>query len=249
MLPAVGILEPGPGLFSLVTRRSILPPPPTAQDGQWEASWDYLGEVYAPAMRRYVFHLLKRWHQRVPDPDEPEAIVQGFMMKCMESGQLSERKGEVRKFRGWVAVHLKGYVKDYLDKKYAKKRNPEGALVSDEALFGVAGDAPDPQLEAQLDKGWVQVALERAQEHLRAGVGARKWGPVYADIIQDLLLTGGEGSPDLHERLGVEKSKLPNLKNRAKAKLAELFVDELRTTVADEQSLEELLRDLTPYLP
>ena len=249
MLPPVGILEPGPRLFSLVTRRSLLPPPDSRSDSGWEESWAWLGEVYAPALRRYVFHVLRSWHQRTPDPEEPEAIVQGFLLKCMESGQLAERSRKVRKFRAWVAVHLKRYTKDYLDKKFAKKRNPEGGFGSDEALHGVADDELDPTLVAQLDKGWVQVAMERALGHLRAGVGARKWGPTYAEIIQDLMLTSGEGSADLAERLGLEQRKLPNLKNRAKEKFAELFVDELRTTVRDEEALGELLRELAPYMP
>lgn len=244
------ILDRGPGLLSLVTRRSLLPPPESPSDDGWMQSWHHLGQIYAPAMRRYAFHLLKRWHQQVPDPDEPEVIVQGFLAKCMESGQLAERNQEVRTFRGWIAKHLQGYVKDYLDHKYAKKRRAARSEAREDGLNELAQESATlARLDAQLDQGWVQVALGRAQAHLRAGVGTRKWGPVYAGIIQDLLLTQGTGSEDLHERLGVDRAKLPNLKNRARARFAELFVDELRTTVRDEESLGALLRSLAPYLP
>ncbi len=241
------ILEPSQNLRSIVTRRTLLPPPSTQEDPTWLHSWEHLCQTYTPALRRFVHGYLKRIGYVAADADTPSVIVQDFLEKNMSSGQLAVEGGEVRKFRAWITTHLSRFVHDWLDKELAAKRRPKGTE-SDAVLEGVGTERDDPAL-ASFDKGLVAIAMSAALKRLRGGEGAAKWGGVYADIIQDLILSHGDGSPDLHERLGVPQEKLAMLRFRARQKIGELFVGELRATVSDEEALEELLSDLDPFLP
>lgn len=245
------ILEPGPSLFSLHTVRPLLPPPSSRSDPRWDGAWDHIARVYTPALRRYALARLRaRLGGRRPDPEEAEVVVQDFLVTAMRTGQLAEThstSGSIRTFRAWIARQLDRAVGDHLDRQFAKRRNP-GERAPEAALSEVP--APDgSEWLATLDKGFVQIAVERALARLEQGDGTTKWGRVYAGILQDLLLNDGSTSSDLPVRLGIPPSDLPMHKLRARRKFGELLVDELRRTVRHEDDLEELLRDLDPYLP
>lgn len=245
------ILEPGPSLFSLHTIRPLLPPPASREDPRWDQAWDHIARVYTPALRRYALGRLRaRLGGRRADPDDAEAVVQDFLLRAMQSGQLAEahaKDGSIRTFRAWIARQLDRAVSDHLDKVFAKRRHP-GERAPESALADVP--APDDHAAlAVLDRGIVQIAVDRALARLEGGGSGSKWGRVYAGILQDLLLNAGATSPDLPARLGVPPGDLPMHKLRAKKKFGELFVDELRGTVRREEDLEELLRELDPYLP
>ena len=241
------ILEPKQNLRSIVTRRTLLPPPAARESAAWTDAWDHLCHTYTPALTRFVQGYLRRIGYQAADRDMPAVIVQEFLTKNMASGQLAKDGAEVRQFRAWISTHLRRFVHDWLDRELAAKRRPPGSE-SPEVLEGVGSLEQDPALHS-FDKGFVTIALGNALARLRRGEGAPKWGGVYADIVQDLSLTHGEGSADLHERLGVRRDQMPILRNRARKKLSQLFVGELRTTVQDDEALAELLRDLDPLLP
>jgi DNA-directed RNA polymerase specialized sigma24 family protein len=241
------LLDPVHDLKSIVTSRTHLPPPPDRDDPRWTTSWEHLARVYTPAMERYVSGELRRRGLRVTDPDEPAAIVSSFLAKAMETGQLAEPEGGVRKFRAWITTQLKRHLNDHHKYVYAARRDP-ALRAPAEALASVGTQETDPAL-AQFDKGLVAIACERALARLQAGEGARRWGPTYAAILRDLALHEGRSSDDLAERLGVRPDELPGLRHRARQKLAALFVGELRSTVSDDDALLELLAEVEPYLP
>jgi len=235
------VLETGQNLRSIVTRKSLLPPPAEAEDPRWAESWRHLFDVYRPAMERYVRSILARSLGRAPEPSEPADVVQEYFAHCLEKGWLSRHAGDIRCFRAFLQTQLRRFVYKYLDHKFAKKRNAPGAT-SHEALEGVMGQAPDPA-ESELDEGWVAVAVDLALEELRQG------NQDYYEIIADLLRTGGEGSDDLTERMGRSKQQVVHLRHRARKRFATLFHEHLRETVRDEQAFEELCERLEAFLP
>jgi DNA-directed RNA polymerase specialized sigma24 family protein len=245
------ILEPGPNLFSLHTVRPLLPPPATREDPRWDLAWDHIARVYTPALRRYAFARLKaRLGGRMPDAGDAEAVVQDFLLRAMQSGQLADSHtttGSIRMFRAWIARQLDRAVGDHLDKTFAKRRDP-GRTVPEDAILDVPAPDAASALES-LDKGFVQIGVERALARLDRGEGSPKWGRVYAAIVRSLLANDGVPAPDLPERLGFPSSGLPLHKLRARKKFGELFVDELRKTVRHEEDLDELLRTVDPFLP
>ncbi len=235
------VLETGPRLRSIVTRQSLLPPPADAEDPRWAESWRYLFDVYRPAMERYVRSILGRSLGRSPEPSEPAEVVQSYFAHCLEKGWLSKHAGDVRCFRAFLQTQLRRFVYKHLDYKFAKKRNAPGTT-SHEALEGVMGEAPDPA-EAELDEGWVAVAVDLALEELRKG------NEDYYELIADLLRTGGDGSSDLAARMHRSPQQIVHLRHRARKRFAALFHEHLRETVRDEQAFEELCERLQGYLP
>jgi DNA-directed RNA polymerase specialized sigma24 family protein len=234
------VLESTRRLASIRTRRSLVPPPEDRSDPKWEASWRFLFEQYTPAMQRYVRALLKRAAEA--DPDTAADVVQDFLARCLEKGWLSEKAGDIRCFRAYLQTQLRRFTHDHLDWVHRKKRHPPGPLGSEEELRAVSTTEDDPAA-LELDRGWVDVAIERALATLAQG------NETYHAIIDDLLRTDGEGSDDLAERLARSPRDVAYLKYRARARFAKLFAEELRATVRDDGTFEELLATLSPFLP
>jgi DNA-directed RNA polymerase specialized sigma24 family protein len=228
----MGILETGQNLRSIVTRRTLLPPPDGPEHPQWAPSWQHLFQTYQPAMVRYVEGLLGRLG--AADFAEPADLVQDYLARSMERGWLVEGSTEIRCFRAFLKTQLRRFVLKQL-RDGQQRRDLEG--LDDPAELGGAED------EVELDRGWVEVALERSLEVLRAGNG------LYATIIEDLLATDGTGSADIGERVGRKPAQLVHLRHRARRRFALLFHEELRRTVRDEEAFEELCRRLEPLLP
>ena len=235
------LIERPQNLRSIVTRRSLLPPPAQEASASWEESWAYLFEAYQPAMERYVAALLARFGARGGDREEVRDIVQSYLADCLQKGWLSRDDARIECFRAYLQTQLRRYVHAWLRRADARKRRPEGGV---QALLPadlpVGGEDPAAQ---DLDAGWIEIALSRALAVLGAG-NAR-----YYEVITDLLQTGGVGSADLAARMGQTPSQVIMLRHRARKRLAHLFYEALRETVRDDEAFEELCRRLDPMLP
>lgn len=231
------IIDSSRELRSIVTRKSMLPRLANRDGPAWESSWQYLFMLYQPAMERYVARVLSRTLRKPSDPQEVQDLVQTWFMDCIGKGWLERDAESIRCFRAYLQTQLRRMVYKHLEKRFAKKRHG-GPMASAEALEGVAGEAT-----AVLDDGLVRVAVEEALRRLRSG------NEDYADVIEDLLRTEGEGSHDLAERMGKSNQQVVHLRHRARKRFSVLFHEALRETVRDEDDFEALLKDLAPYLP
>jgi len=167
-------------------------------------------------------------------------IVQEYLATSIEKGWLAREETSVQCFRAFLQMQLRRFTYKRLDYMRAARRHAPGTR-GDEALLSVA-DGGRSEIE-DLDQAFVDIATERALATLR---GANE---VYAEIVADLLRTGGEGSPDLAERLGRPGRQLPVLKHRATRRFALLLYEELRMTVRDNSAFETLCHRLEPFLP
>ena len=235
------VIETGSRLRSIVTRRSMLPPPADREDPAWEQSWAYLFRRYTPAMERYVGSILARALGGAQGEAEASDVVQDYFAQSLAKGWLNRDVESLRCFRAYLQTQLRRHVYRYLDHRFAKKRQAP-APSSHEALEGVRGAAADPA-DAELDKGWVEVSIEAALDELRRG------NQDYYEVIQDLLRTDGEGSADLGERMGRSAQQLVHLRHRARRRFAVLFHEHLRESVRDDEAFDELCERLTLYLP
>jgi RNA polymerase sigma factor (sigma-70 family) len=231
----VKVVESSPRLRSIVTRRTLLPPPGDRADPAWQASWDHLIRLYTPAMVRYARGILSGG-----GPHEAEDVVQDYLSQALSKGWLARDGADIRCFRAYLQTQLRRHVYRYLEHRRAQKRSPAGAT-SHDALEGVA-EGPDPA-DQELDRGWVQAAVDLALDDLRQG------NADYHEVVLDLLRTDGEGSPDLAERMGRSETQLVHLRHRARKRFGVLFHERLRETVRDEEAFEALCKDLEPYLP
>ena len=238
----MSIVETGSGrerLRSIATRRSMLPPPGATDTPEARRSFDWLFRRYAPAMVRYARTLLAGLGGPL-GPGDAEDLVQAYLTDCLEKGWLSGAGGEVRCFRAYLQTQLRRYVLTAVRDAGAAKRAPRGtAAVDPDAL---TGSAPDPA-EAELDRGFLDVASSLALEDLREG------NSDYGEIVADLLRTDGRGSDDLAARLGRSEKQIVHLRHRARRRFAILLFDRLRETVRDDDDHAALCRRLEPYLP
>ena len=237
----MGLLGPVSDLMRIETRWTMLPPPPAADDPDWEQGWRFLFETYQPAMQRYVRGLLSRLLRRSVAPEEAEEVVQDYLSHCIEKAWLSRDACAIRSFRRYLRTQLYRFTHDWLDRRLAQKRAPEGLKSAD--MLDDLPVEPDDELVAELDRGLVEVAQERALAHLAAA------NEEQAELIRDLLRTGGEGSPDLAERLGRPERQLKVLRHRARRAFALHFLEELQSTTRDLESFGVLLRGLESHLP
>lgn len=235
------VIETSRRLRSIVTRRSMLGGIHAWGSERWEETWQYVLTLYAPAMERYVGSLLSRFLRRPVDGEEARELVAEYFAACVEKGWLAQDLHGIRSFRAYLQTQLRRFVHKRLDHRFAKKRHA-GALAPADALDAVAGGEDEPAAQ-DLDRSWVEIAVEQALAELRAG------NELYAEIIADLLRTDGEGSPDLAARLDRTDAQLVHLRHRARRRFALLFHAELRATVRDEEAFEDLCRELAPYLP
>ena len=234
------VIQTGQALRSIVTRRSMLPPPATRDDPKWEESWDYLFQLYTPAMERYVRSILARALGNAQAEAEAGDVVQEYLAQALDKGWLSG-DADLRCFRAYLQSQLRRYVYKYLDHKFAKKRHVAGTT-SDDALVGVGDSELDPA-NAELDEGWVEVSVQAALRQLQQG------NQDYYEVIADLLRTQGEGSEDLGARMNRSEQQLVHLRHRARKRFAVLFHEHLRESVRDDEAFDELCDRLESYLP
>jgi len=228
-------------LTSIETRWTVLPPPPDPQDAGWDQSWSYLFETYTPAMHSYVRALLRGMLKRPVEEADVEDIVGAYLAACIDKGWLSRDAGSIRSFRRYLKTQVFRFTCDWLDRKFAQKRR-RGTPASPTLLEGVSGAEPDPAGRV-FDAALVDAACEAALRSLSQASEDQ------AEIVRDLIRTGGEGSADLPERLGRPARQMPVLRHRARKAFAALFAEELKSTVVDMDAFGELLQSLEPHLP
>jgi len=235
------LLETHADLRSIVTRRSMLPPPERSDDPRWQESWAYLCRVYRPAMVRYVRSVLTRAEGRPVSREDAADVVQDYLAQAIEKGWLSRDAHDIRCFRAYLQVQLSRFAISRVRRRHARKRSPQ-RQASSAVLEHVAAD-PAEVPETELDAAWVEAITEHVLAKLRAS------NETYHAVIVDLLYTHGDGSIDLAEQLGCPPSRLKGLKHRARRRLALLFFQELRLSVRDEEAYEALFSRLEAHLP
>jgi len=215
--------------------------------GAWQSSWAYLAETYRPPMEAYVRRLLGRLQGRAGSAEEACEVVQAFLTTCVEKGWLAKADPAKGRFRAYLQTLLRRYVYGHVERERALKRSPGPGRRVVPLLEGDALEAELPAEEPEdveaFDRGWVRIALDRARARL-----ALK-NERYLMVIDDLILTDGEGSEDLAARVALSPTQLPVLRHRARTQFAKLFQEELAATVVDEVAFRDEWRALQAYLP
>lgn len=230
-------------LCSIVTQRSKLPLPSSAQDPKWQESWTWLYERYEAAMRRYVFDVLRRYRPGATPFEEAAEVVQGYFATCMEKGWLAEQGENIRVFRAYLQTQLFRYVISYLRKQSARRRGG-GATHTREGLEAIPLPVQE-DVAGCLERGWLHVAIEKALTQLQ------RQHPTYHEVILDLIESGDarRGSRDLAKRLDITDEALATRKHRARRTMARLVAYELRQTVSDDEAFEVEFSRLLRHVP
>ncbi len=198
----------------------------------------YWGPVY-----NYV---LRQWGS---SQEEAKDLTQEYFLAFYEKDFLAGVSAEKGRFRAFVRASLRNFLLAHRRDANAKKRSPEGGIVSIDALPpGVSPADPSQRSpEEALDDDWRSAVVDGALERLRAEAVERgkEWS-YDCFLLRDVRPPDG-GPPTyeaLAERTGRAVHDVTNALHWARLRFRELMIDEVRDSVSSPADLEAELRDL-----
>lgn len=211
-----------------------------------EVAWRDLIARYRGPLLSQARRLLARGRGRPATAEDAEEAVQAFWVACLEKDWLGRADAERGRFRAFVQVLLKRFVRDRVEHEHASVRHPgKGRSVVEMGALGVeeAAVASDRAEAEAFDREWVKVAIDRAVAAVE-GASARD-----GVVLRDLMRTEGAGSPDLAALIRVHAEQLPVIKSRVRDRFSKRFAEELSATVRDPADFDEEWQALARYLP
>ena len=202
-----------------------------------------LCERYRRPLLVYLQHHTKR--------DEAEDLLQGFLVKLSDRKFYASLAPEKGKFRSFLLVCLRNFLRDELGRQSAQRRGGghvpaslDEVSDSGQPLLQPVVDEPSPDLE--FDRAWARTILHRAfnkleSEQRRAGKDA-----LFREA-KSLLL--GTAVPESGEIIARRHSLSPVhfrvTLHRLKARLGELVIEQIQPTVASAEDLQSELHYLS----
>ncbi len=184
-------------------------------------------------------------------PEEAKDVSQEFFATLLERRfleRLDPAKGRLRQF---LFTSLKRFLCDWVDRRDAARRRPDGSVVSldriREDLLAAPGDPRAAGPDRQFARLWAAEVLRRALERMKRrceGTPQEAW-------YRALVLwhgIGPAGDPlsyaGLAERLGVNAQMAANYLFRGRALLRSLLLEELSVSCASGDELQAEVGDL-----
>jgi len=231
-----------PGLFP-ATAWTLVQRAMDAADGAQPTALNELCERYW----RPIYIYLRRGGR---PGTEAEDLTQAFFVHLLEKQLLERVRVRQVRFRAYLRSVLEHFLANEARLGRAQKR--QGAVT-----FDVAGAeswlaaCPQESPETAFDSMWaverLNAALGRLRQELRHA--GREW---VAEALMSRAGFGAAGSADsvrdLAGRHGVSDNQLSVALHRARARLRELILDEIRDSVSSPEEAAEELRDMFAVL-
>ncbi len=193
-----------------------------------------------------VYSFLLRHGAR--DPDEARDLAQEFFLTVLAGDFLDAFDPSRGRFRTWVCAALQSFVKDRRRAEKAKKRRPDGGLVSLEVLREADGRfdvedsrsaSPDEVFRREWRRTIVELALRRVREAGEKAVLA-------ADLLTRRELVPGPtpSYEDLAREFGIDVPQVCNRLRWAKQKFLEAVRAEVLDQVSSAEDFEREMADL-----
>lgn len=209
----------------------------------YQRAWAYLFARYRPAFVGYVGWCLRRMGGQTLARNEAEEVVDAFLADCLEKDWLSRARQDLGRFRTFVRKVLARYARDWMARRRAQKRMPEGGPpVHVDDLAAVAGADDAASIEAQVDREWTEhlVALALA--------GTRGRSRKNAVAIETLLKNPGVEKDVLSAKLEVREAQVPVTLFRARRMFAEELWAQVKETCATPKDFLAEREALRPWL-
>ncbi|MDJ0975536.1 MAG: hypothetical protein QNJ98_13830 [Planctomycetota bacterium] len=230
-------------LKRIVTNRHLMPPPADQDDPQWEAAWSYFQIIYVPALRIYAYRLLRRYGFGIDAFVEAEDIVNDFVAERLESGRLRRKAGRIKKFRAWLAKQMHDFTVSWIRKRFAQRRFPLRGFAKVDAIDKLAVTTPGPTERAELRE---QVVM-RITKLVLARID--RTSKTYALILRDRIANGGRESPELAMRLGLDPSRMADVRRRARDRFRDELIRVAREGLFAEDDISDLIDALRRLFP
>lgn len=183
--------------------------------------------------------------------EDARELTQEFFATLLERkfvDRLDPARGKLRHF---LFASLGRFLCDYIDKRDAQKRQPEGRLVSLDRLaeeFRLsARDARAEAPDRRFSRLWAADLLRRALERLKReceGTSRESW--YRAVVLWHEVRPGAaaESYADLARRLDTNPQQAANFLFRGRGLLRSLLVEEISATCAGEREVQEEIAEL-----
>jgi RNA polymerase sigma factor (sigma-70 family) len=227
------------------TKWSIIQRAATVPSATSRAALEDLCRAYWPPL--YAF-LRRSGH----DPDGAKDLVQGYIARLLERGDLASIAPEKGRFRSYLLSGLRNFLVSEARRETAQKRGGTEAIFSLDAsdlemlLADDMADALTPDLA--YDRRWAETILERALENLRQEHISRGKGPLYESLKTVLVTDVAEDYASLGSGLGMTPGAVAVAVHRLRLRLRELVRAEVAQSVGTEADLEDEMRSLFAIL-
>lgn len=205
-----------------------------AADSRYDDAWRYLFSTYRPVVEAYL-------RRHAPDPSTATEWTDAFLAAWVE-GSLDRADPGAGSFR----AYLSGALRNFRLKQQRTLGRSRVAAVPAEALDAVAGDEPPDLFERDFARRLLELALDRLRRYQEAARGENR----YHDLVRALYLDAGPARPTLRalgERFGLTEKAAERQLEKARAKLREWLLAELRDTVAGDAELQAEVRSLVAH--
>ncbi|MBI4613947.1 MAG: sigma-70 family RNA polymerase sigma factor [Planctomycetes bacterium] len=201
----------------------------------------YWGPVY--------FYIRRNWSRSVEDAKD---LTQEFFLNLVERDFVEEFDASRGRFRTFVCAALSHFLCNRARADKARKRRPEGGIVSFDRLREVQPnfDIPAPgagESIDQLDADWKNAIVAAVVGALRERAARGGKSAFFELFLRYDLAPQGDSKPtyrQLASAVGVSLPQVANGLRWARENYREIFIEELRDQVSSEEDLRAEARDL-----
>ena len=207
-------------------------------------------DALAALCRHYRNPLLCWLRGRGTSPHDAEDLVQGFLAHLLQRDFLENVSPTRGRFRTFLLVSLKNYLRDEHRKDFAAKRGGGQKVeslqeITDEGKLRHEPQATDDSPDVEFDRAWADAVLANAVQQLTAECARSGHERLCAALEPVLFADETAGSyREIGEQLGMSEGAVKVAAHRLRVRLKNLIRAEVLQTVADERELDGELRYL-----
>jgi len=201
------------------------------------AALETLAQAYWPPL----YALARR---RCLRPEDAQDAVQEFFAGLIEKDGLALADRARGRFRTWLRASFGYFLSDQHDRRSAQKRGGGLRLLALDCRDGETGLVLEPASpDRQFDRDWAGLVLRRALDALRLEYEGTGRGDHF-ELLRGTLGAEERGMKELAAQFGVGEQDVKNRLFRARRRLRELLLVEVRGHLANPADAESELRDL-----
>ena len=182
-------------------------------------------------------------------PEDAKDLTQEFFFRLVEKNYLSGLDRETGKFRSFLLVVLKRFLANEWDRANRQKRGGDRQIVSldevDTELRYLNEPVDDRTPEKLFEQRWALALLEQVINRLQAEMAEAGKAELFRGLKDFLGGDGGGGSySEVAARLQMNEGALRVAVHRLRRRYREILREEIASTVATPEQIEDEIRQL-----
>ena len=173
--------------------------------------------------------------------EDAQDAVQEFFSRLIEKDGFATADASRGRFRAWIRAAFTYFLADAFDRERAVKRGGGRIVVTLDPAEGERyfepADCSTP--ERHFDRAWARLLIHRAMDLLRQELAGDHF-----ELLRETLGAEQHSMKELAERFGLMEHDVKNRLFRARRRLREIMLAEIRSQVDSPADAERELRDL-----